>query len=126
MTAQDIKLWGDDVLHVHLVSFGRFIHIFSQMKACDLAGEWEQALALLNEMRGMGIPASELCFTAAIKSCANADEVMSRNDVQYCCTTSRCGTYAAKYTREASRQTNEFCHVRLTMTFGVNIKLGRW
>lgn len=45
------------------------------MKACGGAGEWKQALNLFNEMRGIGIPPTELCFTAAIKACAKADEV---------------------------------------------------
>lgn len=45
------------------------------MKACGSAGEWKRALELFDEMRGTGIPPTELCFTAVIKACAKADEV---------------------------------------------------
>lgn len=46
-----------------------------QMKACGSAGEWQHALHLFSEMRAIGIPPTELCFTAVIRACAKADEV---------------------------------------------------
>lgn len=45
------------------------------MKACGSAGEWKQTLKLFYEMKGIGIPPTEQCFTAAVRACAKADEV---------------------------------------------------
>lgn len=44
---------------------------------CEEKGEWEQALVLLNEMRGMGVTPSTNSFNSAISACAKGGQSKS-------------------------------------------------
>lgn len=43
-----------------------------QSRACGKAGKWEHSLALMDEMRSLGIEPGEGCNVMALKACAQA------------------------------------------------------
>lgn len=42
--------------------------------ACGSSGDWEDAVALVREMRGRGVPPNFVSYSVAISTCAKASQ----------------------------------------------------